>query len=100
MIAGSYSKEMPGTGGVDSFSLDFNVAKESSITIGMKVENTTATWVNFDNFRLEKLETTAIIAPRGVKTKGNNLIYNMWGQRLDKLRKGINIINGKKVIVK
>ena len=100
LIAGSYSKEMPGTGGVDSFSLDFNVAKESSITIGMKVENTTATWVNFDNFRLEKLETTAIIAPRGVKTKGNNLIYNMWGQRLDKLRKGINIINGKKVIVK
>lgn len=100
LIAGSYSKEMPGTGGVDSFSLDFNVAKESSITIGMIVENTTATWVNFDNFRLEKLETTAIIAPRGVKTKGNNLIYNMWGQRLDKLRKGINIINGKKVIVK
>lgn len=100
LIAGSYSKEMPGTGGVDSFSLDFNVAKESSITIGVKVENTTATWVNFDNFRLEKLETTAIIAPRGVKTKGNNLIYNMWGQRLDKLRKGINIINGKKVIVK
>ena len=100
LIAGSYSKEMPGTGGVDSFSLDFIVAKESAITIGMKVENTTATWVNFDNFRLEKLETTAIIAPRGVKTKGNNLIYNMWGQRLDKLRKGINIINGKKVIVK
>lgn len=100
LIAGSYSKEMPGTGGVDSFSLDFNVAEESAISIGMKVENTTATWVNFDNFRLEKLEATAIIAPHGVKTKGNNLIYNMWGQRLTKPRKGINIVNGKKVIVR
>lgn len=101
LIAGSYSKEMPGTGGVDSFSLDFIVAKESAITIGMKVENTTATWVNFDNFKLERLESTADI--HGISTtptKNNTVIYNLWGQKLAKPQKGINIINGKKVLVK
>jgi hypothetical protein len=101
LIAGSYSKEMPGTGGVDSFSLDFNVAKESSITIGMKVENTTATWVNFDNFKLERLEsTTDIHGISTTPTKNNTVIYNLWGQKLAKPQKGINIINGKKVLVK
>jgi hypothetical protein len=101
LIAGSYSKEMPGTGGVDSFSLDFNVAKEYSITIGMKVENTTATWVNFDNFKLERLEsTTDIHGISTTPTKNNTVIYNLWGQKLAKPQKGINIINGKKVLVK
>ena len=101
LIAGSYSKEMPGTGGVDSFSLDFNVAKESAITIGIKVENTTATWVNFDNFKLERLEsTTDIHGISTTPTKNNTVIYNLWGQKLAKPQKGINIINGKKVLVK
>jgi hypothetical protein len=101
LIAGSYSKEMPGTGGVDSFSLDFIVAKESAITIGMKVENTTATWVNFDNFKLERLEsTTDIHGISTTPTKNNTVIYNLWGQKLAKPQKGINIINGKKVLVK
>ena len=101
LIAGSYSKEMPGTGGVDSFSLDFIVAKESAITIGMKVENTTATWVNFDNFKLERLEsTTDIHGISTTPTKNNAVIYNLWGQKLAKPQKGINIIDGKKVLVK
>lgn len=102
LIAGSYSKEMLGTGGVvDSFSLDFNVAEESAISIGMKVENTTATWVNFDNFKLERLEsTTDIHGISTTPTKNNTVIYNLWGQKLAKPQKGINIINGKKVLVK
>ena len=101
LFAGSYSKEMPGTGGVGSFSLDFIVAKESAITIGMKVENTTATWVNFDNFKLERLEsTTDIHGISTTPTKNNTVIYNLWGQKLAKPQKGINIINGKKVLVK
>ncbi len=31
---------------------------------------------------------------------GNKVIYNLNGQRLQKMQKGINIVNGKKVIVK
>lgn len=30
----------------------------------------------------------------------NNVIYNLNGQRIDKLQKGLNIVGGKKVIVK
>ena len=30
----------------------------------------------------------------------NNLIYNLAGQRLQKMQKGINIVNGKKVMIK
>ena len=32
--------------------------------------------------------------------KRRNVIYNLNGQRLETLQKGINIINGKKVFVK
>jgi hypothetical protein len=67
----------------------------------MKVENTTATWVNFDNFKLERLEsTTDIHGISTTPTKNNTVIYNLWGQKLAKPQKGINIINGKKVLVK
>lgn len=44
--------------------------------------------------------------PTGIKTTDDsqlttdNSIYNLSGQRLDKAQKGINIINGKKIIVK
>ena len=98
LVAGSNAKELPGTGGINSFSLDFNVAEESQIKIGLKVENTTATWVNFDNFKLEKISSTAI---NSIKADDSHhaIIYNLAGQRLSKPQKGINIIDGKKVVV-
>ena len=34
------------------------------------------------------------------KTQGDNVIYNLAGQRLSKMQKGINIVNGKKILVK
>ncbi|MBO7138249.1 MAG: hypothetical protein J6V92_07275, partial [Bacteroidaceae bacterium] len=33
-------------------------------------------------------------------SKGKDIIYNVAGQRLSKMQKGINIVNGKKVMVK
>ena len=33
-------------------------------------------------------------------TKGNDVIYNLAGQRLSKMQKGVNIVNGKKIFVK
>ncbi len=32
--------------------------------------------------------------------QSNNAIYNLSGQRLNKILKGVNIINGKKYIIK
>ena len=34
------------------------------------------------------------------KVRGDGVIYNLAGQRLNKLQRGVNIINGKKVIIK
>lgn len=99
LIAGSNTKELPGTGGINSFSLDFSLTEESPIKIGFKVDNTTATWVNFDNFKLEKISSTDINNIKAVDSH-HAVIYNLAGQRLSKPQKGINIINGKKVVVK
>ena len=89
------------TCGVDAFSLEFQIASETIISLGLKVENTTATWVNFDNFKLERLEsTTGIHVISASPTKKNAVIYNLWGQKLSKPQKGINIIDGKKVFIK
>ena len=34
----------------------------------------------------------------GLQTTGNENIYNLAGQRLNKVHKGINIVNGKKIL--
>ena len=99
LVAGSNTKELLGADGINSFSLDFNVAEESKVKIGFKVENTTATWVNFDNFKLEKISSTAINSIKSDESH-HAIIYNLSGQRLSKPQKGINIIDGKKVVVK
>lgn len=44
---------------------------------------------------------TAIECIDNVQTaKGNDIIYNLAGQRLSKMQKGVNIVNGKKIFVK
>ena len=47
--------------------------------------------LNFDD------EATGIVAPTA-DTAGETTIYNLSGQRLNKMQKGINIVNGKKVL--
>lgn len=44
--------------------------------------------------------TTAISDITADKAEGNGAIYNLAGQRVEKMQKGINIINGKKYVVK
>ena len=47
-------------------------------------------------------ETTAIKMVNGswIETKGSDTYYNLNGQRLSAPQKGINIVNGKKVVIK
>lgn len=45
-------------------------------------------------------EETGIEAPLPTSIEGEEVIYNLQGVRLNKLQKGINIVNGKKIIVK
>ena len=80
LIAGSNTKELPGTGGINSFSLDFSLTEESPIKIGFKIENTTATWVNLDNFKLEMISSTDINNIKAVDSH-HAVIYNLAGPR-------------------
>ena len=45
-------------------------------------------------------ETTGINNLTPAISEGNGAIYNLAGQRMETLQKGINIVNGKKVIIK
>ena len=66
-------------------------------------------WIVMDNWRL-KYYGGEMLDPDGIKgiesdeiktvTTASKGIYNMLGQRLSKAQKGVNIINGKKVIKK
>ena len=51
-------------------------------------------------FKFNDLTTGVITIDNGQLTIDNEAIYNLSGQRLSKPAKGINIINGKKVLVK
>ena len=42
---------------------------------------------------------TGVASPKS-SPEGNDFIYNLAGQRLNKPQKGINITNGRKVLVK
>lgn len=99
LLAGDSNHEMSGTGAPATYSLNFNVAAAGPVKVGFKVQNTTATWANLDNFRLERMDATAI-SGISYKPQVAQHIYNLTGQRLSKPQMGINIIDGKKVVVK
>ena len=43
---------------------------------------------------------TGIAETVAIGASGEDIIYNLNGQRLGKVQKGLNIVNGKKVIFK
>lgn len=102
LIAGNQSVEMKGTGNVETSSVSFTVTSETAIEIGIKLQNTTATWVNFDNFVLILKTTSGIEAITTCTQSNNNAWYTPDGRRLtaEPTQKGLYIHNGKKIIVK
>ena len=48
---------------------------------------------------IEEIDVTGISAIKNDKQDGKN-VYDLQGRKLDTLQKGINIINGKKVLVR
>lgn len=102
LIAGDQSQEMVGTGKIGLFSVEFTVSSESAIKLGVKLQNTTATWVNFDNFNLQRFSSTGIEAVTPALTQSSSSWYTLDGRHLTAMpsRKGIYIYNGRKVIVR
>ena len=101
-IAVDYTMENPKETGEYS-SIIFEV-KEGDV---IEIKASSSTWFKVDNFTLtyygtesEKEPTTAIDAINSSSDLKNAVIYNVAGQRMNVLQKGINIVNGKKVYVK
>ena len=53
----------------------------------------------FDDIVMQSGTTTDIASPQQ-PSNGEEAIYNLAGQRIQKMQKGINIVNGKKVMIK
>ena len=70
----------------------------SGVTVpaGKAYLNTSAGVKGFFGFAFDDDDPDAIVSPLGETEEG--VIYNLAGQRISKLQKGINIINGKKVL--
>ena len=103
LIAGDQSKEMVGTGNVETATVEFTVTAEAPVKLGLKLQNTTATWVNFDNFVLQKKTTTGIeTINREPLTVNQHAWYTLDGRKLNGApnQRGIYIHNGKKMVVR
>lgn len=55
---------------------------------------------NIITLNLDGTETAIECIDNVPTAKGNGVIYNLAGQRLSKMQKGVNIVNGKKIFVK
>lgn len=77
---------------------------QGPITIGIRKEATVAyDWVPIDNFVLQYLGTEAPVAVNSIAADTHTAptaIYNLAGQRVSKVTKGVFIIDGRKVAVK
>ena len=100
LIAGDKNTAITGTGSVETYSVEFSVAAESSVKLGLKLQNTTATWVNFDNFVLEAATTDISRINAGTTTTDDHW-YTLDGRRMagKPKVKGIYLFNGRKVII-
>ncbi len=77
---------------------------DSTLRLGIrKRQAIAADWVAFDHFQLHYLgHTTGIAATHGSEASGvgNDAIYNLLGQRMSALQKGINIVGNKLILIK
>lgn len=76
---------------------------ESWELIDEQTDNNTLQAVNytpFDFLLVRKDEETDMKTLTPTLSKGSGAVYNLAGQRISKLQKGINIVDGKKVVVR
>ena len=101
LIAGDKSTAITGTGNVEAYSVEFSIAAEGSVKVGLKLQNTTATWINFDNFSLEAVTTCISRINEDATTTDDNW-YSLSGRKINgkPTAKGIYIHQHQKKIVR
>lgn len=84
--------------------MEFTLEDTSDLRIGMRnYTPTVLDWACVDNFSLIYMKddgTGISTSGMGQSPEGNAAIYNLAGQRIDKAQKGVNIMHGKKIIIK
>lgn len=97
--------ELPETGNWSKFEtqvVSLAGYEGQNIQVGFKYVSTAdaaGTW-EIKNFKVNTDSTLGINSVENKKVVSDNAIYNLAGQRLEKPAKGINIIGGKKIVVK
>ena len=91
-------------------SLTFLLAEETQVSLGIIVNLRGQASFGINAFKLEgvshekltPVNPTGILLPMQTKPEQPAFrgIYNIWGQRLQELQKGINIVDGKKILNK
>jgi alpha-L-fucosidase len=73
---------------------------DGMLTFGVKLENYTSNDCKFDHFTLEYLGGSAFTTVGNLSRPNNarHLIYSLTGRRYTQMQKGINIVDGKKVL--
>ena len=93
-----------GNGTPDRFEVVFKKKASTEMKIGLRVTETNANWIAADNWTLSFHGKNSSLLPSKldvIETEpAEVVIYNLAGQRLTTLQKGINIVNGKKILVK
>lgn len=86
-----------------NFDMDFEILKQDNYILRWTVAKSMSSNLNealVGNIRLVKHEEETAISTPLVAPSTTSAIYNLQGQRLHSLQKGINIVNGKKIWVK
>ena len=70
---------------------------DGTLTISLVIEDTNASWLSFKNVKYAKTGVPTSINGVETLTSGTK-IYDLSGRQLQKLQKGVNIVNGVKVL--
>ena len=84
-------------------SVQVYVPEGSNVTVGLRKNAAIGSdWLIYDDFQLFYLGNDPSVGIANVENTNaqKSVIYNLQGQRLTAPQKGVNIINGKKVLVK
>ena len=105
LFANDQSVDLKHEGNADT-SLDFVMAEDGDLTIGVRLQNYKSNDFKYDNIRLHYVgpcdEEVGIdnVTIKEQSTESDNAIYDLQGRKLNKKEKGFNIINGKVILIK
>ncbi len=87
-----------------TYELDFVVGDDGMLNFGFTVKNATFNWLAFKNVKLTYIAppspAVSIDRPDYVGKGTTGVVYNIAGQRLSGLQKGVNIVDGNKVLIR